>query len=78
MALPRGVAKSDSGALFMLRSARELATWTDDDLKMRWRWISAQLNPETGGLDYVRSHVRRIALSERRAITSELVRRGRT
>lgn len=77
MSLPRGVVKDEStGALFMLRSRRELAGWSDDELRMRWRWITALLSPETGGVGYVRSVARRMALRERTALVNEMDRRS--
>jgi hypothetical protein len=76
MSLPRGVAKSDSGFLFMLRRADELARWSDLELKERWRQVTSHMSPS--GLDYVSGYVQNIAVAERNALTREMSRRTLT
>jgi len=76
MSLPRGVAKSDSGALFFKRTPEELASWTDADLQARVAYVTGHMSPDGGGLTYERSYIRTIAVAERRAVLHELARRG--
>jgi len=78
MALPRGVAKSDSGAVFILREPTELQAWTDDDLRMRLRYLQGHLSPDGAGLAFLRSTVRLTAVAERKAVLQEMARRGVT
>jgi hypothetical protein len=78
MSLPAGVAKSDSGAVFILRDADELAGWTDDDLRMRLRYVQGHISSDGAGLAFLRSYVRNTAIAERKAVLLEMARRGVT
>ena len=76
MSLPAGVAKSDSGAVFILREPGELETWTDDDLRARLTYLRGHM--EGVELTFTRSTVRLTAAAERKAVLHEMARRGVT
>jgi hypothetical protein len=75
MSLPKGVAKADNGAIFMLRERDELEGWTDAQLRERLRFVRAYTDPESAGVAFLRSDVRLIAMRERRALVFEIDRR---
>ena len=77
MSLPKGVAKADNGAIFMLRDRDELEGWTDAQLRERLRFVKAYTDPGSAGLEFIRSYVRMIAMRERRALVFEIDRRAR-
>lgn len=75
---PRRHARDESsGSRFYLRKAAELAVMSTDALTNRIRWIRMMTAPDAGGMAYVRTHERRIALAERRQLEDEFDRRQR-
>jgi hypothetical protein len=77
MSLPKGVAKADNGAIFMLRERDELEGWTLPQLLQRLDFVKRYTDPGSAGMEFARSYVRMIAMRERRALVFEIDRRAR-
>jgi len=73
---PRRTARDEStGSRFYIRTAEDLRAMPEEALRNRIRWIRMMLSPDAGGMDYIRSRERAIALAERRQLENEYTRR---